>query len=310
MERATPVEVADPAPVNAAGPVEAPPSTEPEGLVLPIAPEGIDDDGWLLPPPVAAPTVATDDSFVEELRSFAQSLQTPAHTAPSEPPSPDEVAKAPAVEAPKAAETVSATNKASIGKDSATVDSEPSDRVISDEELLPAEPSFVRQAKRRAFWRSRGVRIGLNLVSLVLGLGLLAQVAVHQRDALAARFPTLMPVLAGLCQPLACELGPARQIESVVIDSSTLVRRLGSFYSFDLVLRNSARIPVAMPALELSLTDTRDAVIARRVFLPDELPGEHQLLPASGNLSLSLRLYIAEQGVSSMSGYRALVFYP
>jgi Protein of unknown function (DUF3426) len=151
---------------------------------------------------------------------------------------------------------------------------------------------------------------GTGITTLLLGLALLAQVAVHQRDQLAARFPSLSPLLAGLCEPLSCELGPVRRIESVVIDSSNLVRRLGNFYSFDLVLRNSAKTPVAVPALELSLTDTRDAVIVRRVFLPEQLPGAPTLLPPEGDLALSLRLSIADQGVASMSGYRALVFYP
>jgi hypothetical protein len=76
------------------------------------------------------------------------------------------------------------------------------------------------------------------------------------------------------------------------------------------VLKNSAPLPVAVPALELSLTDTRDNVIVRRVFLPEELPGSPQVLPAQGAVSMSLRLSIADSGVSSMTGYRALVFYP
>ncbi|MNU04525.1 hypothetical protein D3C72_2489770 [compost metagenome] len=65
-----------------------------------------------------------------------------------------------------------------------------------------------------------------------------------------------------------------------------------------------------MPALELSLTDTTDAVIARRVFLAEELPGAPVVLPAQGTQAVSLRLSLAEGGASAMTGYRALVFYP
>ena len=172
------------------------------------------------------------------------------------------------------------------------------------------EPSFVVQARKRAFWQSRGMRMALWLVAVFLVLGLLLQIAVHERDRLAAGSPAMAGLLAAVCKPVGCQIGPARQIESVVIDSSNLVRRQGNFYSFDLVLKNSATFAVAMPALELSLTDTRDAVIVRKVFLPEDLPGAPQLLPPQGSMSLSLRLSIADQGVSSMSGYRALVFYP
>jgi hypothetical protein len=104
-------------------------------------------------------------------------------------------------------------------------------------------------------------------MAVVLAGVLSAQWAVHERDRLAARYPQSVPVLTWLCGPMRCELGAPRRIESVVIDSSNLVRRLGNFYAFDFVVKNSEPIVLAMPALELSLTDSADAVIARRVFL-------------------------------------------
>lgn len=187
-----------------------------------------------------------------------------------------------------------------------------SPRVVSAEPSTPVapEPGFVRQARRKAFWRSPLMRTLLASVAVLLAVLLAMQWAVQDRDRLAAQYPAAVPLLTSLCRPFDCQVGPVRRIESVVIDSSNLVRRLGNFYSFDLVLKNSAPMAVAVPALELSLTDTRDAVISRRVFLPDELPGAPVLLPPQGSLSMSLRLSIADSGVSSMTGYRALVFYP
>ena len=81
--------------------------------------------------------------------------------------------------------------------------------------------------------------------SVLLALLLLAQWAVQDRDRLAAQYPASLPLLNSLCRPLACQVGPVRRIESVVIDSSNLVRRLGNFYAFDLVLKNSAPMAVA-----------------------------------------------------------------
>jgi predicted Zn finger-like uncharacterized protein len=247
-------------------------------------------------------TELAQGAFLSELRQFSQSRPAELRDIP-----PSKVSLAPAAKVATGA--VSEPRGAEEGYEPPS-SQERIPQVTEDELALPAEPGFVLQARRRAFWRSRGMRSALWVASLLLALGLVAQYAVYKRDHLAARFPAATPMLETLCLPAGCKIGPVRQIESVVIDSSNLVRRLGNFYSFDFVLKNSAGTPVAVPALELSLTDTRDAVIVRRVFLPGELPGAPQLLPAQGSLSLSLRLSIAEQGVSAMSGYRALVFYP
>lgn len=175
-----------------------------------------------------------------------------------------------------------------------------------------AEPGFVRQARRQAFWRSPAVRVLLAVLVLAFSGLLLVQWAVHERDRLAARHPVMAPWLTQLCEPLGCRLSPPRRIEAVVIDSSTLTRRLGNFYAFDVVLKNTADMAVAMPALELSLTDTQDRVIARRVFLPRELPDAPEQIAAQTSLPLNLRLSLADagNGAGAMSGYRALVFYP
>ena len=172
------------------------------------------------------------------------------------------------------------------------------------------EPSFMRQARRREFWRSPGVRALLTLVALLLSVVLAAQWALQERDRLAASHPDLQPLLASLCEPLGCTMGAVRDLQAVVIDSSSLTRRLGDFYSFDLVLKNTSAIALAVPALELSLTDTADTVISRRVFLPQELPGVPPLLPPQTTVPVSLRLSLPMGSELPMAGYRALVFYP
>jgi predicted Zn finger-like uncharacterized protein len=172
------------------------------------------------------------------------------------------------------------------------------------------EPGFVLQARRRAFWTSASVRTALGMLVLVLGGLLGLQWAIHDRNLVAARWPSLRPMLQAVCEPLGCSLAPVRRIEDVVIDSSTLQRKLGNFYAFDLVLRNRSDVPLAVPALELSLTDMRDQVISRRVFLADELPGLPEQLPPNESVSTSLRLSLSMGNEVSMAGYRALVFYP
>jgi hypothetical protein len=242
--------------------------------------------GLSVPLPEADASDAIDSDYFEELDRFASATSGAARAIASEAKEADE--------------------QASFVPDPASSVSEEA----LDAPLPPGEPGFVRQARRLAFWRSPAVRVLLLGVALLLATLLTAQWAVQERDWLAAQYPRSVPVLTWLCGPMQCELGAPQRIESVVIDSSNLVRRIGNFYSFDFVVKNSEPIALAMPALELSLTDSADAVIARRVFLQEELPGAPKVVPASGSISISLRLSLAEGGVGAMTGYRALVFYP
>ena len=182
--------------------------------------------------------------------------------------------------------------------------------VDSELDLPITEPGFVRQARRKAFWQSPGMRIGLSLCVLVLAALLAAQWALQERDRLAAWRPDLQPLLVQACEHLGCTVKPVRRIDAIVIDSTALVRRLGNFYSFDLVLKNTASMPLAVPALELSLTDIGNQVISRRVFLPSEWPDAPSVLPASGTVTVNFRLSLALGDATPMAGYRALVFYP
>lgn len=172
------------------------------------------------------------------------------------------------------------------------------------------EPSFVRQARRRAFWHAPGMRVRLSALAFGLTALLGLQWVLHQRDHIAARQPQWTPALQRLCAPLGCEVSALRRIDAIVIDSSTLLLRADKQYAFDVVLKNTASVPLALPALELSLTDSRDAVLARRVFLPHELPDAPAQLPANSTITLRLSLALAVGEAMPMAGYRALVFYP
>lgn len=322
----------------------------PQALALPLADEEDDDEGaWLsapvpleadddIPPPApftdvaaheparpAVPSALPDSDALQVAMAEPDlpvdalpvvRLHTPSVEPDAEPDFQTELetfaaGRAPdGVTAPMPLVAPEAVDPGPAPAQAAAVLPEPVPRAEPEAAGAEAEPGFVRQARRRAFWRSPGVRVALVAAGLLLSLLLAGQWALHERDRLAARHPGLKPLLVQLCEPLGCEVGPARQIDAIVIDSTALVRRLGNFYSFDLVLKNTASIPLAVPALELSLTDTSDVVIARRVFLPEELPGAPGLLPAGESVSLSLRLSLAVGDALPMAGYRALVFYP
>ena len=175
--------------------------------------------------------------------------------------------------------------------------------------LPEAEPGFVRQARRKAFWRRPAVRVALVLGSL-LGAGALAgQVMWGQRDALAVQHPSLAPTLQALCAMAGCELQPRRQIGDVVIGSSGFrqLPRSGQ-YQWSRSLENRSDFPVAMPAVELTLTDAQDKLLLRRVIRLDQFGAPAQI---EGHGEWSVTAPVEVQGLeAAVAGYRALGFYP
>lgn len=173
-------------------------------------------------------------------------------------------------------------------------------------------PSFVRRANSAARWRRPWVRAVLALV-LLLGLGgLAAQVAHEYRDLVAARWPALRPLLVAACEPLACQVGPARVIENLAVESSGLVRvERSALYKLQVGLRNRSEIDVALPALDLTLTDTQGRLVARKVLLLSEIGVTQTTLAAGRELPIGATLQAqGEAAGQTIAGYTIDLFYP
>jgi len=183
-----------------------------------------------------------------------------------------------------------------------------------DDDLPPprvADVSFVRQARRKAFWRRPLVRTFVFLVALLLAAALAGQFAYQDRDRLALAQPALRPALQMMCEQLHCTLGPPRQIEAVAIDSSGFNKLRNDAYRLSFTLKNSAAVPVAVPAMELTLTDAQDQPLLRRVLLPAELGAVDNTIPAASDWSGAVGIVVPTTGGSPrIAGYRLLAFYP
>jgi len=210
------------------------------------------------------------------------------------------------------------------------------DAHFSESETLEENPaeqvSFVRDARRDAFWRRPLMRVALTSAAFVLLAVLLLQIAMFQRSTFAVTQPWASPGLQALCGFLSCEISPPQQIESVIIDSSSFNKLANDAYRLKVVIRNTGTIPLAMPSLELTLTDTQDHALIRRVMTPAELGARAGTLAAgaefSGELTLTLQNPAAAANASAASsasasasspnaasvlriaGYRILAFYP
>ena len=180
--------------------------------------------------------------------------------------------------------------------------------VTADADAL-SEPEFVRQARRLAWWARPAVRAVLALLALVLLLLLGAQVVVQERDQIAAQLPQTRGALQAMCATLGCKVSALRQIDAIQIDSSTFNKLRGDSFRLAFVVRNSAAVALATPAMELTLTDTQDQPVLRRVLLPSELAGAPPVLAAGAEWPASLTLAV-DAGLPRVSGYRLMAFYP
>ena len=187
------------------------------------------------------------------------------------------------------------------------------------------EVSFVRNARRDAFWRRPALRWSLCLLAMVLLAAWLLQIALFQRNTLAVSQPWLKPVLYTLCAYMHCEIRPPQQIESVVIDSSSFSKLAPDAYRLQVVIKNAGTIMLALPSLELTLTDAQDQAQLRRVLTPAELGATSPPLAAGAEFSGVVAIIISTSppdagafpasaarpsGPLRIAGYRVLAFYP
>ena len=151
------------------------------------------------------------------------------------------------------------------------------------------------------------------LATLILTLALVGQLAFHFRSPLAVGTPALRPLLETLSDLVGADIPLPRHPELISIETSDLQvdPKRTNLLSLQATLRNRATHEQAYPALQLSLTDTQDNVIARRVFLPGEYLSPNDLSPLifAADAEISVRMWIEAKELAA-AGYRLYAFYP
>jgi len=170
-------------------------------------------------------------------------------------------------------------------------------------------PGFVRHADRAARWRTPRMRLLLSGMAVLLLLALTLQLGHHFRDGAAARWPSLRPLLASWCGIAHCRIDAPRRIDDVTVESSTLTRAAAGTDTFKLTvtLHNRGAVPVTMPSIDLSLTDTAGQLVARRALNPIDFHSATSVLAPGAEAPLQLLL---TAGSPRVAGYTVEVFYP
>lgn len=180
---------------------------------------------------------------------------------------------------------------------------EPSPEAGLAAKTAQAQPEVpaVREHARRWPWLS-----GIITLSLLM----IGQLLYFFRSELAVVSPELRPFLVAACETLGCTVPRPIRPDLVGIETSDLVPD-GEALRLMATLKNRAPFAQDYPHLELTLTDTQDAALVRKVLAPaDYLPAGRDAaagFPARGEISIDLRLTTNDV---TAAGYRLYLFYP
>ena len=145
------------------------------------------------------------------------------------------------------------------------------------------------------------------LAALLLIVVLLGQLLYHFRTDLVQRWPSAAP----LFEFAAVDVPLPRNSELVAIETSDLQSdNTRGLFVLQATLHNRASYAQAWPALELTLTDTSDTVVSRRVLMAsDYLPPATDPAAFPANGETAVKLWIEAKSIGA-AGYRLYVFYP
>ena len=152
------------------------------------------------------------------------------------------------------------------------------------------------------------------LVVALLSTTLALQAAVAWRAEIASHNPTLRPLLEAICRVGGCRVGLPRESRDLAIESSDLLALDAArpqLIQLVGTIRNRGDRRVALPAIELTLTDGQERPIARRVLLPAQYVAQGAD-PESGvraGEEFSIRLTLDTTDLRPV-GYRLYLFHP
>lgn len=181
-----------------------------------------------------------------------------------------------------------------------------------DEVDVDDEPDFLKRGRRKQRL-SRKLRIFLSVSCFILLIAALLQGTYIFRNQIAGWFPQAKPALINACELLGCRIDLPAQIDQVSIESSELQTLANDKDTFVLttLLRNYSSTYQEWPHIELTLNDSNEKALLRRVFTPaDYLNNSEDVRIGFGaNSERSVKLSF-ELSQLKASGYRVYLFYP
>ena len=181
--------------------------------------------------------------------------------------------------------------------------------VQADAQTDTPAPDFVTRAAQAQRWQQPRARLALASAALLLSMALAVQAMHHHRDLMAVRWPAARPALTTWCGWVNCRIELPRRVEDITVESTSLTHGAAGSDAFKLsvTLRNRGVVPVALPSVDLSLTDAAGQLVARKALAPSDFRAASLALAAGSDATLQLML---SAGSGHVTGYTVEVFYP
>lgn len=183
----------------------------------------------------------------------------------------------------------------------------PVSSAVTEVQSPSALPSFMRRTASGKPWVQNLTLGG----AMLLCLCLLGQFAWRERDRMSAASGAVAGLWQRVCPAFGCELHPWRDVDALMLESSSFVKVRGNVYQIQAEIRNKSSMQLAAPALELTLTDLQEKPAVRKVLPADQIWGGRRILNgqelAATDFAVEINLPDADKVVS---GYRLIAFYP
>lgn len=263
-------------------PAAAPPVSE--AAATPTAPPSASDAPPNSDDRAAPPTEVARENGEEAPRSLPEAVAARVRSASAESTAAVDPLAVPTLLAPSAIEQDSSTDPATTSESRGTrrkraarsdtgretaessdaANAAPAREAADETHAAAAEAAFLRESRQ-----PRGFSIFFGGGSAVLAVVLLVQATVLFRTELITRWPQLRPTLVQLCDVYGCSVGWPTRAELLAVVGTELQAIPGTdILELTAVVRNRASFRVALPAVEITLTDTNNRTLARKVFAP------------------------------------------
>ena len=169
---------------------------------------------------------------------------------------------------------------------------------------LSTNPNFDKQKTKVNYW--------LVLFGLILAILAGLQSLYYFRTSIAADYPQFKPYLVQACAQLQCEINLPKNLDFFALDDSDMQEDFEhkDVIKFSSLLINNAPYAQTYPNIELTLTDTADQPVLRRLIKPSEYLASNTNAATGIDSREEMRINLSiNVAYITVAGYRVLLVY-
>ena len=169
---------------------------------------------------------------------------------------------------------------------------------------LTTNPNFDKPNTKISAWTV--------LFGLILAILAALQSVYYLRTSIAAEYPQFKPYLVQACAALQCEISLPKNLDFFALDDTDMQEDYEhkNVIKFSSLLINNAPYTQAYPNIELTLTDTADQPVLRKLIKPSEyltsMTNADAGIHSREEMRINLSINVADIAVA---GYRVLPIY-